>query len=157
MVLHGTVSFLSLLTCHSNVVVIKTFSSCFKLSFIYVVSVYYSTREAVYRETQSSSDSITFNPLFTLFKFVSSSCTGHISAHDAIGDYTHVHYVLPLHKFLFFCCLLARPATASIKDMVTIAQKNYTNQTADVIRRRLSTASFGLSNSFTGVRPLQTK
>ena len=43
-------------------------------------------------------------------------------------------------------------ATASFKDLVTVAHVNSTNQTANVLGRGSATASFGLRNSCPGVR-----
>ena len=66
----------------------------------------------------------------------------------------------PLHKYQFMPYLIAvvdcthvESATAFFKEVVTVAQENSTNQTADVlVRGSVIRASFGFGNGFPGAR-----
>ena len=84
--------------------------------------------------------------------------------------YTEFYHV---HLRVLFCCTLHSPlhknqhlvniddsthvgsATASFKEIVTVARYNSTKQTADTLGRESATTSFGIGNCYPGVRTPQ--
>ena len=78
-----------------------------------------------------------------LFKLSYCCCTQRISLHALsccycclypciprrpLNRYQHIHYLLAIVDYT-----LVGSATASFKDLVTVTQENYTNQTADIL------------------------